>query len=102
MVVPFLQGRRTRAAGWEAIRDRLDADIATAEPLLKQRFVGGVSALSTAQFRDEAIAFLEAKRTPDIDETVNQGVERLRINTAAAERLANELEGAMLTPAGRR
>jgi len=102
MVVPFLQGRRTRAAGWEAIRDRWDTDIATAEPLLKQRFVGGVSALSTAQYRDEAIAFLEAKRTADIDETVKQGVERLRINTAAAERLANELEGALLTPAGRR
>lgn len=102
MVVPFLQGRRTRAAGWEAIRDRWDTDIATAEPLLKQRFVGGVSALSTAQYRDEAIAFLEAKRTADIDETVNQGVERLRINTAAAERLADELEGAMLTPAGQR
>jgi aminopeptidase N len=102
MVIPFLQGRRTRAAGWEAIRDRWDDDIATAEPLLKQRFVSAVSQLATAQYRDEAIAFLERKRTADIEETVKQSIERLRINTAAAERLANELEGALLTPAGKR
>ena len=102
MVVPFLQGRRTRDAGWDAIRDRWDEDIATAEPLLKQRFVNAVSQLATARYRDEAIAFLEKKRTADIDETVKQGVERLRINTAAAERLADELEAALLTPAGRR
>src|SRR6185503_11478518 len=102
MVLPLLAGRRTRAAGWEAIRDRWDSEIATAEPLLKQRFVNAVSQLATQQYRDEAIAFLEAKRTPDIEETVEQGIERLRVNTAAAERLAKELEGALLTPAGRR
>ncbi len=102
MVIPFLQGRRTRTAGWEAIREHWDADIATAEPLLKQRFVNAVSQLSTQQYRDEATAFLEAKRTSDVAEAVKQSVERLRINTAAAERLAKELEEALATPAIRR
>ncbi len=102
MVVPFLLNRHVRAVGWAAIRDRWDSDIATAEPLLKQRFVNAVGQMSTKQFRDEAITFLEKKRTPDIDETVNQTIERLRINTAAAERLADELETALLEPAGKR
>ncbi len=102
MVIPFLQGRRTRDAGWAAIQAHWDADIATAEPLLKQRFVNAVSQLQTERYRDLAIAFLESKRTPDIDETVNQSVERLRINTAAAERLAKELDEALAEPAGRR
>ena len=102
MVVPLLQGRRTRDAGWEAIRDRWDADIATAEPLLKQRFVNAVSQLTTQRYRDEAIAFLEAKRTSDIAEAVKQSVERLRVNTAAAERLAQELDEALAAPASRR
>jgi puromycin-sensitive aminopeptidase len=101
MVIPFLQGRRTREAGWEAIRAKWDTDIATAEPLLKQRFVNAVSQLQTARYRDEAIAFLETKRTPDIAETVNQSIERLRINTAAAERLAKELDEALAAPAAR-
>ncbi|MDO8506661.1 MAG: M1 family metallopeptidase [Candidatus Limnocylindria bacterium] len=102
MVIPFVQGRHTREAGWEAIRDRWDADIATAEPLLKQRFVNAVSQLATERHRDQAIAFLESKRTSDIAEAVKQSVERLRINTAAAERLAKELEEALAAPAGRR
>lgn len=101
MVIPFLQGRRTRRAGWEAIRERWDAEIATAEPLLKQRFVNAVSQLALSEYRDDATAFLESKRTPDIDETVKQSIERLRINTAASERLAKELEEALAAPARR-
>ncbi|HEX9142380.1 MAG TPA: M1 family metallopeptidase [Gaiellaceae bacterium] len=101
MVIPFLQGRRTRKAGWEAIRDRWDSDIATAEPLLKQRFVNAVSQLALREYRDEATKFLEDKRTSDIAEAVAQSTERLRINTAASERLAKELEEALATPAAR-
>jgi puromycin-sensitive aminopeptidase len=102
MVIPFLAARRTRAAGWDAIRDHWDADIATAEPLLKQRFVNAVSQLAIARYRDEVTTFLEKKRTSDIAEAVKQSVERLRINTAASERLAKELQEALAEPAIRR
>ena len=101
MIIPFLQGQRTRDAGWAALREHWDTDIATAEPLLKQRFVNAVSQLQTERYRDEAIAFLESKRTADIEETVKQSVERLRINTAAAERLAKELDEALAAPTRR-
>jgi puromycin-sensitive aminopeptidase len=102
MVIPLLQGRRTRDAGWAAIKAHWDADIATAEPLLKQRFVNAVSQLATERYRDEAIAFIESKRSLDIAEAVKQSIERLRINTAAAERLASELDEALAKPAGHR
>lgn len=101
MLIPFLQGRKTRDAGWEAVRRKWDTDIATAEPLMKQRFVNAVSQLSLPRYRDDAIAFLESKRTSDIAEAVAQSVERLRVNTAAAERLATELGDALAEPARR-
>jgi len=41
------------------------------------------------------MAFLESKRTPDVNEVVTQSIERLRVNTAAAQRLADELEDAL-------
>ena len=95
MVIPLLQNRRNRKVAWPIIRDRWDAEIATAEPLLKQRFVQAVSQLAQPDLSDEATRFLEAKRTPDVNEIVAQSVERLRVNTAAAQRLADELEDAL-------
>jgi puromycin-sensitive aminopeptidase len=102
MIIPFCGGRRTRDVAWDAVREHWDKDVAIAEPLLKQRFVQAVGQLAQERYRDDAIAFLEAKRTPDIEETVSQSIERLRVNTAAAERLAKELEEALAEPAGRR
>jgi hypothetical protein len=101
MVIPLLQGRRTRDAGWRSIRDHWDTDVATAEPLLKQRFVNAVGQLALPEYRDEVIRFLEGKRTTDIAEVVKQSVERLRTNTEAGERLARELEEALAAPSRR-
>lgn len=101
MVIPLLQGRRTRDAGWRAIRDHWDSDVATAEPLLKQRFVNAVGQLALPEYRDEVIGFLEGKRTSDIAEVVRQSIERLRTNTEAGERLAKELEEALAAPSRR-
>jgi len=102
MLVPLLQNRRTRVEAWPIVRERWDDAVATAEPLLKQRFVGAVSQLATKELSDEATAFLESRRTQDISEAVKQGVERLRVNTAAAERLADELDEALSVGLSRR
>ncbi|MEX2045951.1 MAG: M1 family metallopeptidase [Chloroflexota bacterium] len=101
MLIPMMQSRRTRLAAWSAVRRHWDADIAGTElaPLLKQGYVTAVSQLTQRGLAEEAAAFLEAKRTPDIQETVAQSIERLRINTAAAERLAGELDDALRVPA---
>ena len=100
MLIPMMQSRRTRVAAWKAVRAHWDAEIAGTDlaPLLKQGYVTAVSQLTQRGLAEEAAAFLEAKRTPDIQETVAQSLERLRINTAAAERLADELEDALKVP----
>jgi puromycin-sensitive aminopeptidase len=100
MLIPMMQARRARLAAWQAVRTHWDTDVAGADlaPLLKQGYVTAVSQLTQRGLADEAAAFLETKRTPDIQETVAQSVERLRINTAAAERLADELEDALRVP----
>jgi puromycin-sensitive aminopeptidase len=100
MLIPMLQARRTRLAAWQAVRAHWDSDVAGTDlaPLLKQGYVTAVSQLTQRGLAEEAAAFLEAKRTPDIQETVAQSLERLRINTAAAERLADELEDALRVP----
>jgi puromycin-sensitive aminopeptidase len=100
MLVPMMQNRHTRLAAWQAVKAHWDRDIAGTDmaPLLKQSYVTAVSQLTQRGLADEAAALLEAKRTPDIQETVAQSLERLRINTAAAERLADELEDALRVP----
>jgi puromycin-sensitive aminopeptidase len=100
MLIPMLQFRRTRPVAWEVLKEHWDADVANADiaPLLKQSLVNAVSQLAQPGLAEEAAAFLKQKRTPDIEETVAQGLERLRVNTAAAERLADELENELRVP----
>jgi puromycin-sensitive aminopeptidase len=94
MLIPMLGYRRTRPVAWSALKEHWDTDVVNAEvaPLLKQAMVNAVSQLAQRGLAEEAAAFLEQKRTPDVTETVAQALERLRVNTAAAERLADELE----------
>jgi puromycin-sensitive aminopeptidase len=103
MLIPMMQSRRTRLAAWKAVKKHWDSDVAGTDlaPLLKQGYVTAVSQLTQRGVSEDAAAFLEAKRTPDIQETVAQSLERLRINTAAAERLADELEDALRVPTAR-
>jgi puromycin-sensitive aminopeptidase len=100
MLIPMMQSRRTRLAAWNAVRAHWDSDVAGTDmaPLLKQGYVTAVSQLTQRGLAEAAAAFLEAKRTPDIQETVAQSLERLRTNTAAAERLAAELDDALRVP----
>jgi ERAP1-like protein len=99
MVIPLLQQRHARPVAWPIIRDRWDEQVAPAEPLLKQRFVNAISQLAEPGLAEEATRFLESKRTPDVNEIVAQSVERLRVNTAAARRLGDELGDALSVPA---
>jgi len=100
MLIPMMQSRRTRLAAWKAVKAHWDGDIAGTDmaPLLKQGYVTAISQLTQRGLAEEAAAFLKAKRTPDIQETVAQSLDRLRTNTAAAERLADELEDALRVP----
>ena len=100
MLIPMLQFRRTRPVAWEVLKEHWDQDVANADvaPLLKQAMINAVSQLAQRGLADEAAAFLEKKRTADVAETVAQALERLRVNTAAADRLADELENELRVP----
>jgi puromycin-sensitive aminopeptidase len=100
MLIPMLQLRRTRPIAWDIVKAHWDADVANTEvaPFLKQAMVNAVSQLAQRDLADEAAAFLEQKRTADVAETVAQALERLRVNTAAAARLADELENELKVP----
>ena len=100
MLIPMLQYRRTRPVAWTVLKQHWDTDVANAEvaPLLKQAMVNAVSQLAERGLAEEATAFLQEKKTPDVAETVAQSIERLRVNAAAAERLADELENELRVP----
>jgi len=100
MLIPMLQFRRTRPVAWSVVKEHWDTDVANADvaPLLKQAMVNAISQLAQRELAVEAAAFLEEKKTPDVAETVAQALERLRVNAAAAERLADELENELRVP----
>jgi len=57
--------------------------------------VGAVGQLTPRALAEEGAAFLRAKETPDIRETVAQSTERMRLGSANAERMARELAEAL-------
>jgi hypothetical protein len=85
----------SRVEGWRAVKANWDSKIATQDPGGKHRAIGAVGMLTPKDMAPEAIAFLESKRTPDSEETTTRAVERLRIQSALAERVAAELPAAL-------
>ena len=79
---------RTLTAAWDEYVTRMD-------PGGKQRSANAPGQLTPRRLVEDAIAFLEAKQTPDIKETVAQSIERMRIGSANAERMAGELDDAL-------
>jgi len=71
-------------ASWDEHGSKMD-------PGGKHRMVNAVGQLTPRDLAAEGAAFLRAKETPDIRETVSQSVERMRLNSANAERMAGEL-----------
>ena len=81
-------GLRTLKASWDEFVTKMDSGG-------KQRAVTGAGQLTPRTLMEDAAAFLHEKQTPDIKETVAQTVERMRIGSANAERMAGELDDAL-------
>jgi len=84
-----------REAAFRTLRGSWDEYVTKMDPGGKQRCANAPGQLTPRRLVDEAIAFLEAKQTPDIKETVAQSTERMRIGSANAERMAGELDDAL-------
>ena len=79
---------RTLKAVWDEYVTKMD-------PGGKQRCANAPGQLTPKTLVQDAMAFLKAKQTPDIKETVAQAIERMRIGSANAERMAGELDDAL-------
>ncbi len=101
MLVSMLGARHSRRITWPEVRARWDTDIAPLEALLKSRVIGGVGQLTPRELAVEAEQFLRAKETPDTREVTAQALERLRLDSASAERLAGQLSDAFGNAGGR-
>jgi puromycin-sensitive aminopeptidase len=95
MLVSLLGSRYGRRVTWPIVRDHWDSDIVKLEALLKGRIIGGIAMLTPADLSTEAETFIRAKETSDIHEVVSQALERLRLDSASAERLAAQLPEAL-------
>ena len=84
-----------REAAFRTLETAWDTYVAKMDPGGKQRCTTAPGQLTPRKLVDEAAAFLRAKQTPDIKETVAQSVERMRIGAANAERMTGELGNAL-------
>jgi hypothetical protein len=63
--------------------------------LLKSRIVSGIGQLTPPDLAPAAEAFLREKETPATSEVTAQAIERLRLDSASAARLAGQLRDAL-------
>ena len=87
--------KSAREAGFRALVANWDIFISKMDPGGKQRAANAAGQLTPRALVEQAAAFLQAKETPDIKATVAQAVERMRIGSANAERMAGELDDAL-------
>jgi puromycin-sensitive aminopeptidase len=84
-----------RDAGFRTLKATWDEYVTKMDPGGKQRVANAPGQLTPRTLVDEAVTFLREKQTPDIKETVAQAMERMRIGSANAERMAGELDDAL-------
>lgn len=91
----LLGSRHSREIGWRALQRHWETHVVAMDPAGKQRCVTAASQLSPPALSRQAIAFLSAKQTPDLKETVAQAIERVRLLSATAEKMSRELASAL-------
>jgi puromycin-sensitive aminopeptidase len=84
-----------RETAFGTLQESWDEYVTKMDPGGKQRCVTALGQLTPRVLVDQATAFLNDKQTPDLKETVAQSIERMRIGSANAERMAGELDDAL-------
>jgi len=84
-----------RDAAFRTLKAVWDEYVTKMDPGGKQRCANAPGQLTPKTLVQDAMAFLKAKQTPDIKETVAQAIERMRIGSANAERMSGELDDAL-------
>ena len=84
-----------REAAFRTLKAAWDEYVTKMDPGGKQRCANAPGQLTPRTLVTEATTFLLEKQTPDIKETVAQSIERMRIGSTNAERMAGELDDAL-------
>jgi puromycin-sensitive aminopeptidase len=84
-----------REAAFRTLKAAWDEYVTKMDPGGKQRAANAPGQLTPRRLVEDATVFLGQKQTPDIKETVAQSIERMRIGSANAERMAGELDDAL-------
>lgn len=95
MVFAQLGSRHARRIAWPIVREHWETGVATLDRGGKHRIINALGQLTPRDLEAQAATWLREKESPDSAETTAQTLERLRLNAAAAERLATELPEAL-------
>ena len=89
-----------RHAAWPVIQSAWGQKIAPLDPGLRRRITTSLGKLHDADLVAEVSAFVEAHRSPEVDESSNQVLEILRVNQRVLPEIERDLDGLAGTSAG--
>ncbi|MGK2958292.1 MAG: M1 family metallopeptidase [Acidimicrobiales bacterium] len=95
LVMALLANREVGPTAWEFVKEHWDAMCDRYPDNAIPRMLGGVVALSTEELADDVTAFLKAHPVPQATKTVEQHLERLRVNVAFRLRESRRLAAAL-------
>jgi len=91
LLARMLARPESRNETWAFVRDRWSDLTRDMDPMLQQNLVRGLAQLTPPALAAEVRDFLPRQRTEETKETIEQALERLSLDSAAAQRIAPEL-----------
>ncbi|MFN2520526.1 MAG: M1 family metallopeptidase [Candidatus Limnocylindria bacterium] len=95
LLVRMLALRHSREHAWPSVKRNWDQHVVPLDRGVKEKVLTAIAQLTPGHLAGDAAAFLAQKQTPDIAEGVARVSERLRLDSALADRLRSEMGGAL-------
>ncbi len=95
LLVRILGLKHSRESAWAGVKANWNTHIVPLDRGVKQAVLTAIGQLTPRELARDAAAFLAEKETPDIAEGVARATERLRLDSALADRLRRELPTAL-------
>lgn len=95
VVMALLANREAGPTAWEFVKQNWDAICERYPDSAIPRMLGGVVALSTEELASDVTAFLSEHPVPQAPKTIDQHLERLRVNVAFRQRESKRLAAAL-------
>ncbi len=95
LLVRMLALKHSRDHAWPSLKRNWDRHIVPLDRGVKENVLAAIAQLTPAHLAGDATGFVAEKQTPDIAEGVTRITERLRLDSALADRLRSEMRGAL-------